>query len=173
MAGNRDQVHLGKIVGTHGIKGQLRVVPFSGDPATIVSLKTVILAGPGGEMATFPVAAAAAHGNRVLLTLGGFTTINQVQHLVGRGLYANREQLPELSPGEYYWCDLLGLSVMTVKGEMLGVLADIIATGSNDVYVVQRGEEEFLIPAVEDVVLTVNLADGVMTVDPPEGLLDL
>lgn len=167
------QVLLGKISATHGIKGQLRIVSYSGEPGTIVSLATVLLKSPKGEMEAFAVAASAVHGKRVLLSLKGFDNINQVLPLVGRELYARREQLPELPPGEYYWCDLLGLAVRTLEGVTLGTIADIIATGSNDVYVVREGEKEYLIPALEDVVLRVDLDEGIMTVSPPEGLLDL
>ena len=173
MSRGIQQVLLGKVVATHGIRGQLRVVPYSGEPDTIASLKSVILKGPKGEEETFTVVTAAAHGRKLLLSLRDFDSINQVQHLVGRELYAGRDQLPELEPGEYYWCDLIGLSVVTDQGENLGTLAEIIATGSNDVYVVRDGEREYLIPAVEDVVLQVNLDGQVMTVSPPEGLLDL
>ena len=68
---------------------------------------------------------------------------------------------------------LLGLRVVTEQGETLGELVDIIETGSNDVYVVQGNGRELLIPALEDVVLAVDLAEGIMKVCPPEGLLDL
>ncbi len=166
-------VLMGKIVATHGIRGQLRVVPFSGETSTIVSLRTVQLKGPGGGMEPFEVAHAVAHGKKVLITLKAFDNINQVLHLVGREVYAQREQLPELPPDEYYWCDLLGLRVVTAGGETLGTLAEIIATGSNDVYVVREGTHEYLIPALEDVIIDIDLDAGVMTVSPPEGLLDL
>ncbi len=166
-------VLLGKIVATHGIRGQLRVVPFSGETTTIVSLRTVLLKAPGSGMETFEVAHAVAHGNKVLVTLKEFDDINQVLHLVGRELYALREQLPDLLPDEYYWCDLLGLRVVTASGEALGTLSEIIATGSNDVYVVREGPREYLIPALEDVVIDIDLDAGVMTVSLSEGLLDL
>ncbi len=166
-------VLLGKIIATHGIRGQLRVVPFSGETSAIVSLRTVLLKGPGSGMELFDVAHAAVHGKKVLVTLKEFDNINQVLHLVGREVYALREQLPELPPDEYYWCDLLGLRVVTVDGDELGIVAEIIATGSNDVYVVREGKHEYLIPALEDVVTDIDLGAGVMTVSLPEGLLDL
>ena len=75
--------------------------------------------------------------------------------------------------GEYYWCDLLGLRVVTVEGVELGTVAEIIDTGSNDVYVVRSAEREYLIPALADVVVAIDLATRTMTVSPPEGLLDL
>ena len=173
MALRGTRVLLGKVAATHGIKGQLRIAPYSGDPGTILSLASVILTGTKGETDVFRVAQATVHGKKVLLSLTGFDNINQVQYLVGRELYAEREQLPELPEGEYYWFDLLGLKVMSVEEGFLGTLDDIIATGSNDVYVVRGEEKEYLVPALEDVVLQVNLDDGTMTVSLPEGLSDL
>jgi len=169
----REPILLGKVVATHGIKGQLRVASFSGEFETILALGSLMLKGPAGRMETFEVTASAVHGKKILVTLKNLDSINQVLHLVGRELYTTREQMPELPEGEFYWCDLLGLKVLTDRGEILGVLADIIATGSNDVYVVKDDKREYLIPALEDIVLAINLDDGIMTVSPPEGLLDL
>ena len=173
MSGSTKNVLIGRIQGTHGIRGQLRVVPFAGDATTLVGLKRVLVKGPAGGLESFPVTAAAQHGKRVLLTLGQFDNINQVLHLVGREVYAERAELPELSPDEFYWSDLLGLRVVTEEGEELGELVDIIETGSNDVYVVKKGEAEILVPALDDVVLAVDLEGGRMTVSLPEGLLEL
>jgi 16S rRNA processing protein RimM len=173
MLGSTDLVLLGKVVATHGIRGQLAVVPFSGEFSTILSLKTVLLSGPDNRKENFEVDRAAVHRNRVLLTLKGFSNINEVLHLVGREILARRDQLPPLEEGEFYWCDLIGLAVTTTEGEALGRIAEIIATGSNDVYVVRGGEKEYLIPALEDIVVNVDLDQGTMTVSPSEGLLDL
>jgi 16S rRNA processing protein RimM len=173
MSKRSEPVLLGKVVATHGIKGQLRITAYSGEFKTILSLSSLMLKAPDGGMETFEVAASAVHGKKILVALKGYGTINQSLHLVGREIYATREEMPELAAGEFYWCDLLGLTVMTDHGELLGILADIIATGSNDVYVVKNDGREYLIPALEDVVLDINLDDGIMTVSPPEGLLDL
>jgi len=173
MPQESEPVLLGKIIATHGVKGQLRVFLFSGEFSSIAGLDTVMVKAPNSGMETFEVAAAARHGKKVLLTLKNYDNVNQVLHLVGRELYVDRDQLPELPKGEYYWRDLVGLRVVTDQGEMLGTLTEIIATGSNDVYVVQGSEREYLIPALEEVVLDVNLDDGVMKVSPPEGLFDL
>lgn len=173
MISSTDFVLLGKVVATHGIRGQLTVVPFSGEFDTILSLKEIALKGPENRTETFAVERATVHRNRVLLTLKGFTNINEVLHLVGRELLVQRDQFPPLDEGEFYWCDLIGLSVTTTDGECLGRIAEIMATGSNDVYVVKGREKEYLIPALEDIVVDVDLTQGTMTVSPPEGLLDL
>jgi 16S rRNA processing protein RimM len=173
MSDSSKTVLIGKIQSTQGIRGQLRVIPFAGDASSISQLENVMIKAPNGTLEPFPVVSARAHGKRVILTLKPFDNINQVLHLVGRELYADRSALPELPSDEYYWSDLLGLQVSSEDGEALGELVDIIETGSNDVYVVKKDGREVLIPALEDVVLAVDLAAGSMTVSLPEGLLDL
>ena len=173
MSSGNEPVLLGKIMATHGVKGQLRVFLFSGEYASISGLKTVMLQAPNRVRETFEVSGTAHHGKKFLLELKNFDNVNQVLHLVGRELYVNEDQLPALSEGEYYWRDLVGLRVVTEDGETLGTLTEIIATGSNDVYVVQGNDREYLIPALEDVVREIHLGDRVMKVNPPEGLLDL
>lgn len=173
MRRGSEAVLLGKVIATHGIRGQLRIVLYSGDFSSVAGVESLMLLGEGGEKVAFAVAATARHGKKVLVTLRDYHDINQVLHLVGREVYVRREQLPELPEGEYYWCDLLGLGVVTDRGEDLGILSDIIATGSNDVYVVKSGEREYLIPALEDVVRKIDLDNGIMKVSPPEGLFDL
>ena len=173
MSDSSKTVLIGKIQATQGIRGQLRVIPFAGDASSISQLESVMIKAPNGALERFPVVSAKAHGKRVILTLKPFDNINQVLHLVGREIYADRGSLPELPSDEYYWSDLLGLQVSTKEGEALGELVDIIETGSNDVYVVKKDGREVLIPALEDVILAVDLAANSMTVSLPEGLLDL
>ena len=173
MPDRTEPMLIGKIAAPHGIRGQLRVISYSGEPANLAGLRSVMLKGATGGMEHFAVAGATVHGAKLLLSLKGYTEINQVLHLVGRELYAERDQLPPLDDGEYYWCDLIGLRVVTELGDLLGNLTEIIATGSNDVYVVTAGEREYLIPALTDVVLDVDLTAGTMTVSPPDGLFDL
>ncbi|MBI1920719.1 MAG: 16S rRNA processing protein RimM [Geobacter sp.] len=165
-------VLIGKITKPQGIRGELRVVPYSGDPESILHLSTFITKGPGGALETHELAKAVQHGSKTVISLRQFDNINQVQHLVGREIYVRRSQLPELSEGEYYWFDLVGLSVMSEAGEPLGELSEIMSTGSNDVYVVRSGKREILVPALEDVVLDVDLDRRIMKVSLPEGLQD-
>ncbi|HWI41752.1 MAG TPA: ribosome maturation factor RimM [Verrucomicrobiae bacterium] len=174
MDNHRDLFLIGKISGPHGIRGQLRVTSFSGDSDSLASAGSVLVAEPGGGMQEFRVLRAARQGKKIVLTLEGFGNINEVLHLVGREVYVPREMMPPLDEGEYYWQDLIGLQVRTADGQVLGRLREIIATGSNDVYVVrEEGGREYLIPALEDVVDEVDLEQGTMTVTPPEGLFDL
>jgi len=164
---------IGKVAATHGIKGQLRITTYSGHFDSLLSADSVILKEPSGRTGTFAVSAAVVHGRKLLLSFDGLSDINRVLHLVGSELYLRLEQLPATEEGEYYWHDLIGLNVVTVDGEPLGVLQSIIETGSNDVYVVKSAERELLIPALEDVITAIDLTAGTMTVTPVAGLFDL
>lgn len=168
-----DLILLGKVAATHGIKGQLRIVPYSGSGETFLSLKSVLLRNTAGKTVEQNIAAVSSHGRKVLVALKGYTDINQVIPFVGSEVLIKREQLPPVEEGEFYWHDLIGMQVVTDTGRKLGVLESIIETGSNDVYVVTSGKEEILVPALEDVVVSVDLAAKIMTVAPVEGLFDL
>jgi 16S rRNA processing protein RimM len=164
---------IGRVAATHGIRGQLRITTYSGHFDSLLSAESVILKEPSGKVSTFTVSAAVVHGRKLLLSLAGLSDINKVLYLVGSELFLRLEQLPETEDDEYYWHDLIGLQVVTVDGEPLGVLQSIIETGSNDVYVVKSADRELLIPALADIVTTIDLAAGIMTVTPVEGLFDL
>ena len=173
MSAADDFVVLGRVSGTHGIRGELKVQSFSDDAATLQQADTVLLRIPGAAVEPFAVAGVRSSGKKILLSLKGFDSINRVQHLLGREVCVQRDQLPSLDEGEYYWHDLFGMSVVTTAGEPLGVVKDIFATGSNDVYVVRQGRREYMIPALEDVIVKIDLVQRVMTISPFDGLLDL
>jgi 16S rRNA processing protein RimM len=164
---------IGKVTGTHGIRGQLRIASFSGEPESIIPHRTLYFQRPAEELESFEVAGSSVHGKKVLVSLKSLDDINKLEFLVGSDIYVERKQLPDLADGEYYWCDLIGLKVFTVKGEYIGEVSDIMATGSNDIYVVRNEGKEFLIPAIEDVVVKIDLDESEVIIDPPEGLLDL
>jgi len=166
-------VLLGKVTATHGIHGQLKVTLYSGEASTLPVLESVILKDSSGQSESFDIEKASVNRKRALISLKNFSDINQVLRFVGQEIFVLREQLPETSVDEYYWRDLIGLKVVTTDGKELGRLDSIIETGSNDVYVIVSNGKECLLPALEDVVVSVDLESGVMTVNPGEWLSDL
>lgn len=140
-----ETIKAGRIVGTHGVRGEVRVQPRDGDPAFLTGFQTFLLDGK-------PVAPIACriHKSLVLMKLPGVDDMDAAQALRGRELYIRREDahLPE---GEYFDDELLGLEVYDAdSGVMLGELARVDPYPAHKVYTV-RGEREFLIPAVKDV----------------------
>ena len=114
------------------------------------------------------------HTKTVLLSLKEIENRTQAEALVGSELYIEKMSLPELEDGDYYWFDIIGLSVFTVEGEYIGQVASIMPTGSNDVYIVKgvagERQKETLIPALASVVVSIDLEKKTMQVDLPEGL---
>jgi 16S rRNA processing protein RimM len=163
---------MGKVAGTHGIRGQLRVIPYSGMADNLLSCKFLLLRDAKGRLDKYEVASAVTHSKKLLLTLKGFAGINEVQHFSGCEVLLYKEQLSEPEEDEYYWHDLIGIKVVTIDGTDLGVLDSIIETGSNDVYVAVSEGREFLIPALSDTV-SIDMKAKIMTVTPFEGLFDL
>jgi len=167
-----NMILMGKVAAVHGIKGQLRVIPYSGMSDNMLLCKSLLLRDAKGSIEQFGVTSAAIHGKKLLVTLKGFSGINQVLHFVGSEVLLYKEQLSEPEEDEYYWNDLIGMKVVTTDGVDLGSLDSIIETGSNDVYVAVLNGREFLIPALTDTV-SVDIHAKLITVTPFEGLFDL
>ncbi|WP_313526065.1 ribosome maturation factor RimM [Anaerotignum sp.] len=162
---------IGKITGTHGIRGTMRVFPTTQDPTRYERLKEIIVE-IRGKRETFHIQKVAYHKQFVLLTVKEITDINVAElYKTGTILIPDSAAIP-LEENEYYTRDLYGLKVVTDDGEELGELTKVYVTGANDVYAVQKGPEgkELLIPAIKDCIKNVDIKEGVMTVKLLEGL---
>jgi 16S rRNA processing protein RimM len=167
-------IAVGKINGTHGVKGHLKVYSYSGNIESLKAVRIAILRSPdSATTAEYEVKSVKPHGSGFILGLNNLDDIDQALTLVGSELCLKRNQFPEPEDDEYYWCDLIGLRVFTDEGVELGTITDIFETGSNDIYVVRNGKQEYMIPAVASVINSVDLPGGKMIITPLDGLLDL
>lgn len=108
---------------------------------------------------------------RLLLQIENIDNRKAAEAFAGKEIWIKKSDLPTTEEGTYYWFDLIGLTVITTAGEILGRLENILTTGSNDVYVVRNTEgREILVPALETVVVEIDVAQKQMRVDLPEGL---
>lgn len=162
-------LEVGKVTGTHGIRGELRVQPWANGPDFLCGFDTLYF--KNGEE---PVAVESArpHKTMVLLKFKGIDGIEAAQTLRGRVLYIDRADVT-LAPGEYFIQDLQGLQVQDVDtGEIYGELTDVSRTGANDVYHVKTKQGEVLIPAIPDVIVQTDIEGGIMKIRPIKGLFD-
>lgn len=173
MIDQDELIAVGTISGTHGIRGYLKVYSYSGNIESLQSTDIVFLKGKNGLTKEHRIKVVSAHAGGFILALDDFDNINQVLTLVGSELCLKRSQLPELAEDEYYWRDLIGLTVVTDQGLELGRIDDIFETGSNDIYVVRSADREYLIPAIADVISQVDIPGNRMVITPLDGLLDL
>lgn len=166
-------LRVGVITSTHGIRGEVKVFPTTDDRNRFYELKDVIL-DTGKEQKTLEIEHVKFFKNMVILKFKGFDNINDIEIYKGKDLLVTRENAVELGPDENFIADLIGLSVVTNEGEELGVLKDVMQTGANDVYVVERTDKkELLLPAIKQCILDVDLESGKITVHVMDGLLDL
>lgn len=165
---------VGKIVGVHGIKGNLKICSYAESVSFFKPGGVILLRRAGNVEINCTIKWAKPHGKSILMSFKGYEDRNTAQALVGSELFIERTALPELEEGVYYWVDIIGLSVFTVDNRYIGHVESIMATGSNDVYVVKdpnkENNNEILIPAIESVVLDIDFKHKQIRVDLPEGL---
>ena len=162
-------VAVGKVVRTHGIRGALKVLPYGETLGEMeAGEKLFSIEGKGQQQLTL---ASLNSQKRVLIVeFEEIGDMDQAQALTGKDLFIDKDRLPRLPAGEYYHFQLIGLLVETREGKPLGTLRTVLETGGNDVYVVEMGGKELLIPVVEEVIGEVDLLNGKLIVDLPEGL---
>lgn len=166
----KQYLETGKIVGTHGVRGEIRVQPWADSPAFLLRFGTLYLDENGQNR--LQITASRVHGNLVLLKCKGVDSIAEAEQLRGKIVYMNREDAG-LEPGSYFIQDLLGCTVLhSETGEALGVLSDVSQTGANDVWHIRKDGKEYLVPVIEEVVKTVDPAAGKITILPIKGIFD-
>lgn len=160
----------GRVVGTHGVRGELRVEPWCDSPAVLAALSTLYFDKEG----THPIQVKArVHKNLALVKVEGVDTVTEAEALRGRVLYLHRDDV-NLEPGRHFIQDLLGLRVIDADTEEeYGELTDVSDTGANNVYHM-RGKDgrEILIPAIPQIIVQIDTEGGVIRLRPMPGLLD-
>jgi 16S rRNA processing protein RimM len=132
----------------------------------------VFLKRVSGEIHSYRVLSATPHKSIVLVKLEGVNSLEEADKLRETEVWVAAEAIPR-KEGEYFWHELIGLTVLEETGEYIGELAHIIPVGASEIYVVTCGKKEIFIPATYDVVREIDLEKGTMTISPMEGLLDL
>lgn len=157
---------VGRVSGAHGIKGWLKVRSYTQPAANLAGFSVWRLRRGDGERSVAVREARAAPGG-VVAKIEGIDDRDAALAWVGADVAVERSELPPCEPGEYYWIDLEGLEVRTPDGAVLGTVDHLLATGSNDVLVLE-GERQRLIPFVRgDVIRSVDLDGGVIVADWP------
>ena len=153
----------GKIVNTHGIRGEVKIQPWADSPEVLCSLPALYIDGS-------PVAirSARVHKGNVIALLEGVSDVDQAMLLKNKVVWLNRGDL-DLPEGSFFLADLMGLRVIDEAGQELGVLADILSPSQQQVYVV-KGERELMIPAVPEFILETNVTGGYLKVRLIEGM---
>jgi len=177
-----EYVTVGRIVGTRGLKGEVRVQPLTDFPERFSQTKELIAINSAGQNLILHPSGAQVNGKMVLLKCREFNKLEDAQPWLQAELRIIAAELHALAPGRYYVFQIIGLKVYTEEGLYLGEVIDVLAPGANDVYVVQLSPEaaklaeesdgkELLLPVIDEVILDTDLEKGTITVCLLPGLL--
>ncbi len=165
-------IEVGKIVNTHGLRGDVKVIAWMDSPEDFEVINTIYMK-TRTELKKLTVEKVRYQKNNLIVKFKEYGDINEVERFKNCVLYAERSELGELPEGTYYIVDLIGLRVVTEEGDEIGVIADVLNTGANDIYDVKReGKRNLLLPVIDDVVKDVDIDGGKVTVHIMEGLDD-
>ena len=192
-------VEVGRIVNTHGIKGELKVMANSSDPNRFTAFKEVFVADEGlirsqkdpkgsktgrllgepemvldfSKLRKVEVLSARAHKGAVLVTLKGVEDLDSARQLVGKCMAVRQQDLPKLEDGLYYIFELVGLVCDSTVGKRLGVVTDLIDLPANDVLVISEDgpeRKEFMVPMVKAIVKQIDLDGRRIVIEDLKGL---
>lgn len=162
-------LEVGKIINTHGLRGDVKVIPWTDMPEDFEEIPVVYIRKKN-DNEQLTVSKIKYQKNNLIVKFKELNDINQAEKYKGLVLYANREDLWELEEGVYYIADLIGLDVYDESGK-IGVLSDVFNTGANDIYEVRReGKKNLLLPVIDEVVREIDLENKRITVHVMEGL---
>ena len=168
-----DMFRVGVIANTHGIRGEVKVYPTTDDVTRYKKLKEVLL-DTGKEYKTLEIASTRFFKNLVIVKFKGIDNINDIEIYTKCDLLVTRDNAVKCEPGEYFICDLIGLTVVTDEGNTLGKLTDVIETGANNVYeVTAPGGKVYYLPVIDECILAHDLDNKTVTVHVLKGLLDI
>lgn len=165
----KEFIETGKIVNIHGLRGEVKIMPWSDDPEFICDFDILYY---GKDKKILEIENARVHKNMVLVKFKGIDTPETANLLRNNIIYIDRNDV-ELEEGTYFIQDLIGLKVINADtNEEYGTVRDVFQTGANDVYEVKNDEKTVLIPAIPDVIVNTDIENSVLMIRPLEGLFD-
>jgi 16S rRNA processing protein RimM len=163
---------IGRVIGPHGVRGLLKIESYARSKDTLLTAGRIYLKQSSDRISKYEIVSAVPHKGVLLIRLEGLNSRDQVEAYSGAEILIAKAAVSR-DNNEYFWYELIGLTVYLETGRYLGTVEEILPTPANDIYVVRDGREEFLIPAIQDVVNTIDLDRGKMIISEVEGLLDL
>lgn len=165
------ELQVGVITQTHGIKGEVKVFPTTDDVSRFKKLKEVIMDN-GRERLNLEIEGVKFFKQYAILKFKGYDSINDIEKYKSAKLYVTRDHAVKLKKDEYFIADLIGIEIVTEDEAHFGRMKDVLVTGANDVYVVERDDgTEVLLPAIKECVRNIDMEQGRITVHIMDGLI--
>lgn len=159
----RKYLEIGKIVNTHGLDGEVKIIPWADSPQALLDIEIFYI-----DEKPVRLIRGRIHKGTVLATLEGVSDVNAAMRLKNKTVFIDRDDI-ELEDGAFFIQDIIGAEVVDERGAKIGVLAEVLEKPSSNVYVIS-GEREILVPAVPEFILGADVENGVITVRLLEGM---
>ena len=167
----QEYFEIGQIVNTFGIKGELKVVPFTDDIERFEELKSIYIV-KNKQLIEYEIEQIKYHKNMIILKLKKVEDMNTAEKLKGCYIQIHRKNARKLPEGTYFIADIIGSQVITDEGKILGIVDDIYNTGAKDIFVVKdEMGKQILLPHIEEVILNIDVEKQIVTVHLLEGLV--
>lgn len=163
---------IGVVCGPHGVRGEARITSYLDDDLDLSGVEHIFLVPADGPPEQRRLIGSRVGPKGLILKIDGFDSPEEIAKIKGAKVEVDSDLLPPLEKDEYYWRDLIGLDVVTVEGVHVGTVKSIMPIGPQDLLAVDSGKGEVLIPAVEPIIVRVEIENRRIVIDPPEGLLE-
>ena len=164
----KEYLEAGKIVTTHGIRGEVKIMPYTDTPELLCEFDRLFI---GKDKAEIYIDRARVAKNMVIAKIEGIDTVEAAEKYRNKVLFMHRDDL-ELDEDTYFIQDLIDMEVKDAdSGFVYGKITDVLQNGANDVYVI-KGDREYLVPAIPDVVISTDIDSNIMQIRPLDGLFD-
>ncbi|AFS78629.1 16S rRNA processing protein RimM [Gottschalkia acidurici 9a] len=164
-----EYIQIGKIINTHGIKGDVKVLPLTDDIKRFDSLKKIFV---GKDKIELEISKVWYNKQNPMLHFKGYDNINDVEKFKNSDIWIDEKDKIKLPKDSYFIHDIIGLEVYLNDDSYLGKIKEVLQPGANDVYVVENEDKQYLIPAIKDVIKEVNMQDKKIIIEPIKGLLE-
>jgi 16S rRNA processing protein RimM len=165
-------VLLGKVTKAHGLRGEVKIFSFSGQPENFKGYKEISLVNYAGKLSTaLAVEKFRVQGKTVIAQLATVKSRDRAEEIEGMGVLLAKELLPDSAKNEYYWYQYEGKMVFDQSGHTIGIVESLFNNGAQDIMVIKSGKNEILIPVTKSIIVSETAEQ--LIVNPPPGLLDL
>jgi 16S rRNA processing protein RimM len=166
-----DYIQIGKIINTHGIKGEVKVYPLTYDINRFSNLKKAYL---GQNKIKVEVEKVKYHKDLVIIKFKEFNNINEILLYKDKFIYIEKEDIISLPKNHFFIFDIVDCQVFNMAGDKIGVVTEVIQSASNDVYVIRNYEKnkEYMIPAIKEFFVNIDIDNKKIVINPIEGMIE-
>ncbi len=167
-----EYILIGKVIKAHGLRGEIKINPFSGQPTNLNHYPKLVLVNKEGQLSSnLAVQKSRATGKITIVKLAEVDDRNGAEKLCGMGVLIHKDDLPQLGENEFYYHQFINLTVKTDKGIELGIVSNIFSNGAQDIMEIEGTDRQYLVPILKDIIVSHD--DNCIIIAPPPGLLDL